>query len=121
MVKAKKKDTASSKILADKPRSKQRSEEYLKYKRYIASKEFDRVRQACFDRDGHRCACCGWGPDDYVDELKSTHRSLSCHHKSYVHLYHELEHMEDVVTLCNICHRATHSAPSNMHWYRKPK
>lgn len=51
-------DSAESKKLVDKPKSKQRSEEYLKYQRYIKSKEFQKVKDACFERDKHTCQCC---------------------------------------------------------------
>lgn len=102
-------------------KAKQRSAEYLKYKHYIASKEFKVVRDACFARDNYRCACCGWSPEEKDPSLKSTMRNLTCHHKSYVHLYHELDHLDDVVTLCNVCHCAIHRSPSNFKRFRKPE
>ena len=102
-------------------KSKQRSAEYLKYKHYIASKEFKVVRDACFARDNYRCACCGWSEQEKDPNLKSTMRNLTCHHKTYVHLYHELDHLDDVVTLCNVCHCAIHKSPSNFKRFRRPE
>lgn len=114
-------DLSSKAVKAPKPRSTVRSQEYLKYKHYIASKEFKVVRDACFARDNYRCACCGWSEQDKDPSLKSTMRNLTCHHKTYVHLYHELDHLDDVVTLCNVCHCAIHRAPSNFKRFRRPE
>lgn len=114
-------DLSSKAVKAPKHRSTVRSQEYLKYKHYIASKEFKVVRDACFARDNYRCACCGWSEQDKDPSLKSTMRNLTCHHKTYVHLYHELDHLDDVVTLCNVCHCAIHRAPSNFKRFRRPE
>lgn len=96
-----------------KPKRKQKSEAYLKYQRYIRSKEFQVVKDAVFNRDNHRCQICNWSYEDYDENLKSTHRNLSCHHRTYEHLYDELNHLEDCITLCTVCHNACHKSPSN--------
>lgn len=106
----------------DKSKRKQKSEEYLKYQKYIRSKEFQLVKDAVFERDNHQCQVCNWCPDDYDPNLKSTHRNLSCHHRTYDNLYNELEHLEDCITLCTICHANIHRAPSNFSRFKnKPK
>lgn len=92
---------------------------YKAYQKYIRSKEFQAIATQVFARDGNKCACCGWSPDDYDPEKKSTKRSLSCHHRTYEHLYNEPEHMGDLVTLCNVCHLAIHRAPSNFSRFGK--
>jgi len=107
-----------------KPKSKrkQKSEEYLKYQRYIKSKEFDEVRKIVFERDNHQCQFCNWTPDDYQADLKSTHRSLSCHHRTYEHLYDEKNNLNDCITICSVCHSNLHRAPSNfIRFKNKPK
>lgn len=106
----------------NKSKRKQKSQEYIKYQRYIKSKEFDEVRKAVFERDNYQCQVCNWTPDDYVEDLKSTHRTLTCHHRTYEHLYNEKEHLEDCITLCSCCHPAIHKSPSNFTRFKnKPK
>lgn len=85
----------------------QRNEEYNRYKKYIRSKEFKKVKQVVEERDGHRCVTCGRTRNDGV--------TLSCHHRQYSHLYGGVEGGEpdDCVTLCSICHKAIHSAKKN--------
>lgn len=105
-----------------KTKRKQKSEAYLKYQRYIRSDEFDKVRQAVFERDNYQCQFCNWTPDDYNPDVKSSKRTLSCHHKTYDNLYNELEHLNDCITICSCCHRAAHSSPSNYSRFKnKPK
>lgn len=94
--------------------------EYLQYKRYIASKEFDDVRNAVFTRDNNSCTACGWNISEYNPDKKSLKRTLHCHHKTYVHLYDEMNHLDDLTTLCNVCHLAIHRAPSNFSRFKKP-
>lgn len=93
--------------------------EYVRYTKYIKSKEFDEIKKIVFERDGYRCCCCGWSPDEYDETKKSMKRSLQCHHKTYKHLYDEKNHLEDLITIDNICHRAVHCAPSNIHRFQK--
>lgn len=105
-----------------KSKRKQKSLEYLKYQRYIKSKEFQLVKNFIFERDNHQCQVCNWTSDDYDANLKSTHRTLSCHHKTYEHLYNELDYPDDCITLCNICHSSIHKSPSNFNRFKnKPK
>ena len=93
--------------------------EYKKYTKYISSKEFKAIKEAVFERDGHQCCMCGWHISEYDTEKKSNKRTLQCHHKTYAHLYDEWNHLEDLVTACSVCHRACHSAPSNIHRFKK--
>lgn len=105
-----------------KTKKKQKSEEYLKYQRYIKSEEFDLVRKKVFERDNYQCQFCNWTPDDYNPDVKSSKRTLTCHHRTYEHLYNELEHLEDCITLCHICHHSLHKSPSNFSRFKnKPK
>lgn len=102
----------SSKIYKDDP-------EYKRYTKYIASKEFKEIKDIIFERDGYSCCACGWNINEYDPEKKSNKRTLQCHHRTYKHLYDERNHLEDLITICNICHRAVHSAPSNIHRFQK--
>ena len=66
-----------------------------KYEMYLQSERFDEIRQAVFDRDGHKCVVCG-----------ST-ENLRPHHLTYRNVYNE--NLDDLVTLCNRCHSIYHN------------
>lgn len=100
-------DSQASKLLHKKPKAKQRSEAYLKYQRYIRSKAFKEIREIIFNRDNHKCCVCGWSPSE------GGKRTLTCHHIRYNNLFNEKDHLEDLITLCSVCHKAIHSAKSN--------
>ena len=85
-----------------------------KYNTYIRSKEFKAIREKVFERDHYRCACCGYSPFEDKEFPNRKPRTLQCHHRTYEHLFNEYpEHLDDLVTLCSVCHRAIHRAPSN--------
>lgn len=50
-------DSKSSKLL-HKTKKKVRSEEYLKYQRYIRSKDFKAIREQILLRDNYHCQTC---------------------------------------------------------------
>ena len=63
------------------------------HKEYIKTPEFEEVKQAVFERDGHKCVCC-----QRTD-------NLVCHHTGYRHLgQHNQAEVDDCVTLCVHCH-----------------
>lgn len=88
---------------------KQKSEEYLKYQKYIRSKEFQKVREIVIERD-RCCQFCG----RTAEELEGTKLVFSVHHRSYDHLYEggELE-ASDCILCDSGCHRYLHMCPSN--------
>lgn len=106
--KAKNKDDLSPKAV--KPKNKQRSEEYLKYQRYIRSKEFKKVREIVLERDNHCCQFCGRTKEDGA--------TLTVHHRRYRHLYEggELE-AADCITICSCDHLALHRVKRNYRWF----
>ena len=108
---AKPKKTRSDTV--DKPKAKQRNEEYLAYQRYIRSKAFkDNVKKVVEERDGHKCMTCGRTRADGVQ--------LCCHHRTYEHLFANDEtEVGDCVTLCKICHKGIHSMRSNYQRFKK--
>lgn len=117
------KDSKESKLLIKKkPTKKEKFPEYEEYQAYIKSDEWQEIRKIVLERDNYRCACCGWSPDEYDSDKKSLKRTLTVHHKSYKNLYHEREHLDDLITLDNICHQAIHKSPSNFCRFKhKPK
>lgn len=66
------------------------------YERYLASPHWQYVKRLVLARDGYRCRQCG---------MK---RGLNVHHRTYAHMGHEQEHLNDLVTLCRRHHNAQH-------------
>lgn len=67
-----------------------------KYERHMHSKYWLDVRRSVFERDAFRCVKCG--------SLSNLH----AHHLTYKNIFNEANHLEDVITLCGICHRGEH-------------
>ena len=83
------------------------SDEYLRYKSYIRSKEWKKVQEWFYTNVyKKRCYCCG--REDGEDGV-----SISLHHNSYQFLYDEINHPECLVPLCNKCHFSIHRQRSN--------
>lgn len=91
---------------------KEEDDDYKKYKLYIKSSEFDEVRQAVLKRDGYHCMCCGRTNDE---------TTLAVHHNSYNHLYDELNHLDDCVTVCSVCHLSIHRNKANWIRFKRTK
>lgn len=95
---------------SSKPKAKQRSERYLKYQKYIRSKQFKNVRKLVFERDGYACVCC--------NRKRTDGAILSCHHKTYEHLFEGGQtEANDCITVCQYCHKGIHSIRSNYKWF----
>ena len=77
------------------------------YAKFLRSRYWKLVRSLVLIRDAFRCRQCG-----YRGVL------LEVHHKSYDHHRDELNHLEDLVTVCNKCHEHIHNNPSKK---TKPK
>lgn len=91
-------------------KKKEYSDEYLKYKSYIRSKEWKKVQEWFYTNIyNKRCYCCG-------REEGEDNCTIALHHSDYSHLYNEKENPECLIPICNICHYAIHRARSN--WKR---
>lgn len=84
----------------------------MKYYKYLKSKDWQEIREMVLERDGHKCMVCGRTNDE---------ANLVIHHRTYEHIYNEKEHLEDLITLCGICHRAIHECESNMHRFSRTR
>lgn len=88
-------------------KKKEFSDEYLKYKSYIRSKEWKKVQEWFYTNIyKKRCYCCG--REDGEDGV-----TISLHHNSYQFLYDEINHPECLIPLCNKCHFSIHRQRSN--------
>ena len=107
----KNKDDLSPKAVK-KPSNKPNDPIYKEYQKWLRSKQFKGLRDRMLERDGYACRCCGRTLEEIADNPKI---SLQAHHRSYryVGLGDERE-LGDLITLCSVCHRATHSAKSNL-------
>lgn len=88
-------------------KKKEFSDEYLKYKSYIRSKEWKKVQEWFYTNIyKKRCYCCG--REDGEDGV-----TISLHHNSYQFLYDEINHPECLIPICNKCHFSIHRQRSN--------
>ena len=88
-------------------KKKRDSDEYLRYKSYIRSKEWKKVQEWFYTHIyKKRCYCCG--REDGEDGV-----SISLHHNTYQFLYDEINHPECLIPLCNKCHFSIHRQRSN--------
>ena len=72
------------------------------YLEYLKSAKWRELAEQRMKIDDYKCAMCG---------CRGTAKNpLEVHHISYKHLYHEESRIyEDLVTLCHVCHKATHT------------
>lgn len=88
-------------------KKKEYSDEYLKYKSYIRSKEWKKVQEWFYTNVyKKRCYCCG--REDGEDGV-----TISLHHNTYQFLYDEINHPECLIPICNKCHFSIHRQRSN--------
>ena len=88
-------------------KKKEYSDEYLKYKSYIRSKEWKKVQEWFYTHIyKKRCYCCG-------REEGEDNCTIALHHSDYSHLYDEINHPECLIPLCNKCHFSINRQKSN--------
>lgn len=81
---------------------KQRRE--MPYKDYLQTDYWKTVRGFVLERDGHRCRLCGRVREEGV--------ILHIHHSTYEHRGDEMNHPDDLITLCEDCHKNYHKLRS---------
>ncbi len=67
------------------------------YREYLQSPEWQAIRERILLRDAFQCRLCG-----------STEK-LQCHHIRGIHRFHEENHPEDLMILCENCLAMIHS------------
>lgn len=65
------------------------------YKEFLKSKYWKGVRILVLIRDNYTCVC-------------GSKKKLHVHHKTYDNHFDEHNHLEDLVTLCKVCHEKEH-------------
>lgn len=67
-----------------------------RYKLFLKSAYWFKVRKLVLIRDNRACCKCG------------AKKRLQAHHTTYKNHKNELEHLEDLITLCRDCHKKEH-------------
>jgi hypothetical protein len=86
-------DDFMAKLPAESAKADQRRR--MPYKEYLKSEEWAVVSRLARHRDGNRCQLCG-----------TTDGPLDVHHLTYER--RGFERLEDLITLCHVCHFAEH-------------
>lgn len=85
-------------------RGAKKAKRAARFKKYLASAAWKKLRLAVFERDGFRCTTINpqWIVTrcEFVDETR-TGRGLICDHLTYARFGHE--NLGDLRTLCNRC------------------
>lgn len=66
------------------------------YEQFLAGTYWKVVKQRVLGRDRRKCVKCG------------SRKRLEVHHLTYKHYKNEINHLDDLETLCYFCHRKTH-------------
>ena len=85
--------------LLDVPKKEKKTKKpkYIPYKKFLVSKYWLSVKRVVLKRDNNKCAKCG------------TTIKLRVHHLTYKNHFNEHNHLEDLITLCDSCHRNIHN------------
>ena len=78
----------------------------LNYNLFLKSDYWKKVRKLVLIRDNNECQNIGYfGKCQYNYNVKD----LEVHHLTYKNHKNELNHLDDLVTLCKWCHKYMHS------------
>jgi 5-methylcytosine-specific restriction endonuclease McrA len=69
----------------------------------------DQVRREVLQRDDYRCTECGWA---HYNWNPSDPRHLEAHHMIH-HMEGGMNTLDNLITLCNICHDKAHAKDKN--------
>lgn len=68
------------------------------YAAFLNSKYWNTVRSMVLKRDKFKCVIC------------SDTKNLQVHHNTYKNHFNEHKHLEDLMSLCRVCHKEHHYA-----------
>ena len=88
-------ETKETSLVGDAVKTRDKSEDFIEYTKYMESAEWIAKRNLVLKRDGFVCKRCG------------NAKNLAVHHITYANLGHE--DLDDLVTLCKDCHGHLHS------------
>lgn len=71
----------------------------LPYEEFLLTDYWKEVSQMVRERDGHRCRIC------------NASKRIEVHHRTYQHHGSEHFHLDDLTTLCHVCHNRHHFPP----------
>ena len=71
----------------------------LEYWEFLQTSYWFGVKDLVLKRDNHKCVKC------------NSKDKLHIHHTTYIHHFSEHKHLEDLETLCDICHGLAHCIP----------
>jgi 5-methylcytosine-specific restriction endonuclease McrA len=66
------------------------------YKLFLKSKYWKEVRLVVYKRDNYKCVYCG------------SKEKIQAHHLTYKNHYKEHKNLQDLITLCEKCHKSEH-------------
>jgi hypothetical protein len=69
-----------------------------KYQEFLLGDYWQDVRTQVLKRDGHKCQSCG------------SRKNLHVHHLTYEHHGEEHLHLDELQTLCSVCHAVEHES-----------
>ena len=67
------------------------------YSKFLKTKYWENVKSIVLLRDEFKCTKC------------NSKTTLQVHHKTYNNHLNELNHLEDLITLCRCCHKKEHN------------
>jgi 5-methylcytosine-specific restriction endonuclease McrA len=79
------------------------------YQVYLQTDYWKAVSQEVKHRAGYKCQAC------------NTPHDLEAHHRTYVNRGKEMEHLEDLICLCGVCHGRIHGVPEQQQPKKKKK
>lgn len=68
----------------------------IPYNEYLKTYYWRKVRYLVLKRDNFRCTICG------------EREPLNVHHKTYINKGNEIKHLDDLITVCDLCHKKIH-------------
>ena len=75
------------------------------YNTFLKSNYWKKVRLLVLERDKYKCQNC-----KEIGRIRNlTVKDLEVHHRTYKNHKNELNHLDDLVTLCKWCHEYMHS------------